>query len=766
MMAVMTVQPPLPLAPGGVQVGDAVAVLVDADGGRVFVHGVLTFAWDAGDDAGRVLAAVQLVRTKAATAVDVAAGFGMGRETLRRWVNRAAESGVAGVVPAKRGPKGPSKVTPELAEAMRVARAEGASLEVVADRFSVSTASVRRAEQAVAEPTELEPTELESTDPGPPDPGPAVQEPTDPGVAVADPGDRTGPVGVPVVLPVLADPAPRGAERAAARAGLLAAAPAVFTPCARAPLAGLFLALPGLEATGLLAAAAGVYGDAPGGFYGLDTLLLEGVFRALAGQPRAEGASRIDPVALGRVLGMDRAPEVKTIRRRIGALASLGRAADLQAAVAAQHLTDTPDAQAGIVLYVDGHVRAYQGTRKVAKTHSARLRFPAPATVETWISDHRGDPVLVVMAEPAASLAGELRRLIPELRAAVGDDRRVLVGFDRGGWSPALFAHLHAHGFDVLTWRKGPAPDVPGELFAEVTHTDPDTGRTHTWNAADTMIELPIADTGRTFPMRQITRTTHTRTGAHQVHVLTTRLDLPAGEVLHRMGSRWRLENYFRYARIHFDLDAHDSYTTHDDDPTRAVPNPARATAYQALLSARAAHDRAAADTDAALLALNTPPPGASTFTISNADITRATAARHRAADQLAAAQAAHAAIPARLPLGQVHPGQQVLDVETKLITHAIRMAAFNTSTALARDIRINTNYPRATDEAHTLARAALAATGDIHPDHDTLTITLDPLPTRRATTAIAELCAHLTNTATRYPGTNLTMHYAIKNQP
>lgn len=109
-MAVMTVQPPLPLAPGGVQVGDAVAVLVDADGGRVFVHGVLTFAWDAGDDAGRVLAAVQLVRTKAATAVDVAAGFGMGRETLRRWVNRAAESGVAGVVPAKRGPKGPSKV--------------------------------------------------------------------------------------------------------------------------------------------------------------------------------------------------------------------------------------------------------------------------------------------------------------------------------------------------------------------------------------------------------------------------------------------------------------------------------------------------------------------------------------------------------------------------------------------------------------------------------------------------------------------------------
>ena len=51
------------------------------------------------------------------------------------------------------------------------------------------------------------------------------------------------------------------------------------------------------------------------------------------------------------------------------------------------------------------------------------------------MSDAAGDPLLVVMAEPAASLAAELRRLIPDMRATVGDDRRVLVGFDRGGWS-------------------------------------------------------------------------------------------------------------------------------------------------------------------------------------------------------------------------------------------------------------------------------------------------------------------------------------------
>jgi hypothetical protein len=76
------------------------------------------------------------------------------------------------------------------------------------------------------------------------------------------------------------------------------------------------------------------------------------------------------------------------------------------------------------VFYVDGHVRAYQGGRKVAKTHLSRLKFPAPATVETWVSDASGDPVLVVMAAPGASLAMELRRLLPDLRRAVSDDRR------------------------------------------------------------------------------------------------------------------------------------------------------------------------------------------------------------------------------------------------------------------------------------------------------------------------------------------------------
>jgi len=206
---------------------------------------------------------------------------------------------------------------------------------------------------------------------------------------------------------------------------------------------------------------------------------------------------------------------------------------------------------------------------------------------------------------------------------------------------------------------------------------------------------------------------------------------------------------------MHFDLDSHDAYATTDDDPTRLVPNPAK----------KKAHSKVLAATDAALLEAVSPPTGQSVL-ITNAEVDRLTADLRAAESNLDVAQHAHRAAPARLPLAQVNPGQQVLDIQTKLITHAIRIAAFNTATTIARAIRVNTGYARANHEAHALVRQALTGSGDIDPGDGTLTVRLDPLPTSRATAAIAQLREHLTATQTRYPGTNLTLRYEIKTHP
>ncbi|POH74909.1 putative transposase [Arthrobacter glacialis] len=262
--------------------------------------------------------------------------------------------------------------------------------------------------------------------------------------------------------PVLPALVPRVGERAAARAVLLECAGSVFSPAAHVHHAGLFLALPDLESSELVACAKKVYGSLPNGFYGLEPVLIDAVLRALAGEARAEGATRFDPVELRRVLGIDRAPEVKTIHRMISQLSETGKAEELNAALAKHHLNSTGSGGENLaaLLYVDGNVRAYLGCKKIGKLNATLLKFPVPASEETRVTDAHGSPVFVVMAEPGASLAGELRKLLPELLQVVGDERRVLAGFDRCGWSPDLFKHMAEQGFHMLTWREGASKDV------------------------------------------------------------------------------------------------------------------------------------------------------------------------------------------------------------------------------------------------------------------------------------------------------------------
>jgi hypothetical protein len=706
--------------------------------GVMWVHGLATFAWDAGDEAGRRLAAVQLWKLKAATQAQVAEAFGVIPVSVWRWERALAAGGVAGLVPDRKGPRRASKLTSGVVARIRDLDGQGLSKAGIAVAAGVSESSVRNV---------LRPAGAGGGD----IPGGAAAAAADP--AAGGQGEA---------LAVLPDPVARDGERALARFGLLGegAAP-VFTPGGRYPLAGLLLALPALAGTGLLECARATYGRVRNGFYGLEVMLVVLVFLALLREPRAEGATRVPPAALGRVLGLDRAPEVKTIRRKLAELAAAGKAADLIMALARHHAAARPAALG--FLYADGHARAYFGTRQVQKMHVARLKFPGPATEETWVTDQDGDPVFMVIAGPSQSLAGQLRGLLPQLRQVVGDGRRVTVCFDRGGWSPALFADITGAGFDLLTYRKGPAADLPGPEFTTVTCTD-DRGRSHQYDLADTTITLEITEgprKGEHVTLRQVTRREPASRGAtRQVHTLTSRTDLPAGEVCWRMSSRWREENYFRYARTHFALDALDSYAAVPDDPDRLVPSPAKKAATARVRRAEAAAGAAEASRDASLLELRSPAPGHPAL-LTNQQVNQVNAPVRAAYDELEAAEAAAAATPARVRLGDLAPDMVRLDAETKQITHAIRMAACNAETILAR--ALDGHYTRARDEAYALIREALATSGDICPGPGQLLVRLDPLTAPRRTQALAALCDQLNQAGCTYPGTDLLLRYEVK---
>ena len=120
--------------------------------------------------------------------------------------------------------------------------------------------------------------------------------------------------------------------------------------------------------------------------------------------------------------------------------------------------------------------------------------------------------------------------------------------------------------------------------------------------------------------------------------------------------------------------------------------------------------------------------------------------------------------MPARTRLGDIAPDMMRLETEIKQITHAIRMAAYNAETGLAR--ALNGHYARAGDEAYALIREALVISGGIIPADGELLIRLDPLTAPRRTSALAALCQQLNQARARYPGTSLALRYEVKTHP
>lgn len=249
-----------------------------------------------------------------------------------------------------------------------------------------------------------------------------------------------------------------------------------------------------------------------------------------------------------------------------------------------------------------------------------------------------------------------------------------------------------------------------------------------------------------------------------KIHLLTTNTMLSAGELIFHISRMWRQENYFQFARQHFALDSHDTTRHTVEDVTRSVPNPAKEKAKQARDAAAALVGPLSSVADVQMLRLNTPEPG-ETREVSNAEVNQINAAVIKAEQALHKAAKKREETPARLPLGEANPGQLVLDTEQQQLLHAVRMSAFNASMPMVADIRSHNGLKSKFKDASEFVRQALTGSGDLDPrTDDFLDVVLDPLPTRRQTVALGELCERPSETLTRYPGTVRVLRYRVKN--
>ncbi|MDP2706700.1 MAG: hypothetical protein Q8O70_04260, partial [Burkholderiales bacterium] len=328
---------------------------------------------------------------------------------------------------------------------------------------------------------------------------------------------------------------------------------------------GVLLALPAIIDSGVLDIVRDIYGSIGPAFYGLRTTLVAMLLMALLRIKRPEGLKEHLPEDLGRLLGLDRAPEVKTLRRKLTRLAALGQAGAFGRALAQKRVAT----RGGVFgfLYVDGHVRVYHGKHTLPKTHVAQMRRAMPATSDYWVNDAAGEPLFVLTAEANAGMVKMLPIVLAEIRTLL-PGRRVTVVFDRGGWSPKLFATVIDQGFDILTYRKGRFPRIAKRRFHICTALID--GRERRYLLAEHKVRF----LGGKLRLRQVTLLSDD--GQHQTPILTSRMDLSLVEVAFRMFERWRQENFFKYLREEYALDALVDYQVEPADPERDVPNPAR----------------------------------------------------------------------------------------------------------------------------------------------------------------------------------------------
>src|SRR6202035_5241587 len=248
--------------------------------------------------------------------------------------------------------------------------------------------------------------------------------------------------------------------------------------------------------------------------------------------------------------------------------------------------------------------------------------------------------------------------------------------------------------------------------------------------------------------------------GGHQTHVITSRCDLRDIEVAYRMFERWRQENFFKYMREEFLLDALIDYRIEPEDPTRTVPNPERRALDKEIRTARADLARLERENGAAAA--------------DNAEQRRPTMrgfkiALGRLGKQLRTARARIAQlfeqrrdVAKRVEVRDLNERAVVkLATERKHLTDIIKMVAYQAESDLVTLLR--PHYARVDQEGRTLLHELFAAAGDIRVSDTALNITLAPLSSPHRTHAAKALCEILDKTATIFPGSRLRIRFAMR---
>jgi hypothetical protein len=476
---------------------------------------------------------------------------------------------------------------------------------------------------------------------------------------------------------------------------------------------------------------------------------------------RAEGLRHIPPGELGKAVGLDRVPEVRTFREKITLMAQRGNPQAWMQELAKTWMRD--DSTVAGYFYVDGHVRVYHGnTALLPRRYVSRDRLCLHGTTDYWVNDALGRPFFVVSKAVTDGLAATLLQdIVPELIESVpgqptqkelDDDpllHRFVVIFDREGATHSLLSALWEHRIAAITYRKNVSDKWPETEFTPMQVSVPG-GTITEMRLAERETSLRAND--QSIPVKEVRRLTQT---GHQTAIISTARGLHSPVIAGRMFARWCQENFFAYMMQHYDIDGLVQYGAQELSGTVEVVNPAWRRLDKAVNQTRQKLRKLQAQLGALCESeeqdVNIHKKAE---LLENIQVLEVLLDQNRAERKKYKRKVTIESLPDEERPTQLLP-------LNKMLTDTVKMIAYRAETAL---VAMLMPHLKKEEEARAMVRAMLVSTADIMPDktNNTLTIRLHRMACPAHDKAIGLLLDELTKIEFCHPETAQKMVYTL----
>ena len=551
-------------------------------------------------------------------------------------------------------------------------------------------------------------------------------------------------------------------DRVAAMVGDIQEVSIDFQACLDVPNGGVLLALPSLLAVGLLHHTKKHF-QLPNGYYGLDSIFILLAFMSLARVKSLERLRYESPGEWGKVLGLDRIPEVRTLRSKLKHLSEQGDIIQWGADLCAQWMASDVDNAA--ILYIDGHVRVYHGSQtKLPRHHVARQRLCLRATTDYWVNAMDGQPFFFINKAVDPGLIKVLEQeIVPRLRDEVpnqpsaeqlGKDPLLscfTLVFDREGYSPAMMLRLKEKRIACITYHKHPGEDWPLTEFTPHSVA----------LVSGEVVEMALAERGtwlgKKLWVREIRKLTDS---GHQTAVIASHYGLDFTRIAVTMFARWSQENFFRYMRQHYNIDALADYCLDVIPDTTRIVNPEYRQVDSEIRSLNGKLNRRLAMFGAINLESDIAPTKVEVYEKKKASLLEQISSLQEDIGDL---KNKRGDTDKHIEISELPEQSRFskLRTETKQLVDTIKMVAYRAETAMVNVLRENMTR---LDDARQVMMSLYQSEADLLPDdkNKTLTVRLHRQANHSNDKAIRHLCDELHETKTIFPGTNLQLVYTF----